>query len=206
MGPDKTKPAKKLLDQVRLAIRLRHYSPKTEKAYVGWIKRYIFYHDKKHPREMGAREIEAYLSYLATDRKVAAATQNQAFNALLFLYRSVLGIELDEKIHAVRAKRPHRLPTVLTREETRVVIDAMYGTPKLVVQLLYGCGLRLMESLRLRVKDLDFGANQILIRDAKGMKDRITMLPASLQDDLRQQRTTGGAPIRARSEVSECES
>ena len=112
---------------------------------------------------------------------MAASTQNRAFNAILFLYKSVLDIELDEKINAVRAKRPHRLPTVLTREEAHTAIDAMYGTPKRVVQLLYGCGLRLLESLQLRVKDIDFKSNQILIRDAKGMKDRITMLPDSVQ-------------------------
>jgi integrase len=137
---------------------MKHYSPKTEKSYVGWIKRYILYHDKRHPREMGAREIERYLSYLATEKKVAASTQNQAFNALLFLYKSVLGIQLDEKIQAVLAKRPDHLPTVLTQDEARVVIETMYGTPKLLVQLLYGCGLRLMESLQLRVKDLDWGS------------------------------------------------
>ena len=118
---------------------------------------------------------------------MAASTQNQAFNASLFLYKSVLGLELDEKINAVRAKHPHRLPTVLTREEAHTAIDAMYGTPKRVVQLLYGGGLRLLESLQLRVKDIDFKSNQVLIRDAKGMKDRITMLPNSLQNELRQQ-------------------
>ena len=181
------KPAKKLLDQVRDVIRMKHYSRKTEKTYVAWIRRYILYHHKRHPRDMGIREIEAYLSYLATEKRVAAATQNQAFHAILFLYKSVLGIELDEKIHAVRAKRPHHLPTVLTREEAHIVIDAMYGMPKWVVQLLCGCGLRLMEGLRLRVKDIDFGGNQILVRDAKGWKDRITVLPVSLQTDLQQQ-------------------
>jgi integron integrase len=181
------KPAKKLLDQVREIIRLKHYSPRTEKTYVGWIRRYILFHNKRHPREMGSREIETYLRNLATERRVAASTQNQAFNAILFLYKSVLGIELDEKINAVRAKRPHRLPTVLTREEAHTAIDAMYGTPKRVVQLLYGCGLRLLESLQLRVKDIDFESNQVLIRDAKGMKDRITMLPNSMQAELRQQ-------------------
>jgi integrase len=179
----------RLLDQVRHIIRMKHYSPKTEESYVDWIKRYILYHDKRHPREMGAREIERYLSYLVTERKVAASTQNQAFHALLFLYKSVLGIQLDEKIQAVRAKRPHHLSTVRTQDEARIVITAIDGTPKLLVQLLYECGLRLMESLQLRVKDLDFGANQILIPDAKGMKDRITMLPASLKNVLQQQLT-----------------
>lgn len=181
------RPAKKLLDQVREVIQLKHYSRKTEKSYVGWIKRFILFHSKRHPREMGKAEIEAYLTYLAQDRKVAAATQNQAFNAILFLYRNVLQVELDGAIDAVRARRPARLPTVLTREEVRPVIAAMSGQPQLVVQLLYGCGLRLMEGLRLRVKDIDFGLNQLVIRDAKGMKDRVTMLPQLLRDSLQNQ-------------------
>ncbi len=181
------RPAKKLLDQVREVIQLKHYSRKTEKSYVGWIKRFILFHSKRHPREMGKAEIEAYLTYLAQDRKVAAATQNQAFNAILFLYRNVLQVELDGAIDAVRARRPARLPTVLTREEVHPVIAAMSGQPQLVVQLLYGCGLRLMEGLRLRVKDIDFGLNQLVIRDAKGMKDRVTMLPQLLRDSLQNQ-------------------
>lgn len=187
MEPSPARSAPKLLDQVRDTIRLKHYSPRTEKTYVGWIRRYILFHDKKHPKEMGAREIETYLSYLATDKKVAASTQNQALNALLFLYKYVLDMHIDAKINAVRAKRSQHVPTVLTKEEAHTVIAAMYGTPKLVVQVLYGGGLRLMESLQLRVKDIDFGKNQIQVRRAKGMKDRVTMLPTSLKEDLQKQ-------------------
>ena len=143
---------------------------------------------------MGEREIEAFLSHLAVDRKVAAATQNQAFNAILFLYRAVLGKKLDDSIDAVRAKRPRRLPTVLSRQEAHQVIDAMSGTPQLVVKLLYGGGLRLMESLRLRVKEVDFVRGEITVRDGKGMKDRVTMLPGSvvpaLQEHLRRVKAT----------------
>ncbi|MBI2502300.1 MAG: integron integrase [Candidatus Latescibacteria bacterium] len=185
--PSAIRPAKKLLDQVREVIQLKHYSRKTEKSYVGWIKRFILFHGKRHPREMGKAEIEAYLTYLAQDRKVATATQNQAFNAILFLYRNVLQVELDGAIDAVRARRPARLPTVLTRGEVHVVLDAVSGPQQLVVQLLYGCGLRLMEGLRLRVKDIDFGLNQLVIRDAKGMKDRVTMLPELLRGSLQKQ-------------------
>ena len=179
--------AKKLLDQVREVIQLKHYSPKTAKTYAAWIRRYIPFHHKRHPREMGKAEIEAYLTYLAQDRNVAAATQNQAFNAILFLYRNVLQIELDNAINAVRAKRSQHVPTVLTREEVRAIIEVMSGQPQLVVQLLYGCGLRLMEGLRLRVKDIDFGLTQILVRDAKGMKDRVTVLPELLKGPLDKQ-------------------
>jgi len=176
-----------LLDQVREVIRRKHYSCKTEKSYVAWIKRFILFHGKRHPREMGKTEIEAYLTYLAQDRKVAAATQNQAFNAILFLYRNVLQVELEGALNAVRARRPERVPTVLTREEVHLILDAMSGPPQLIVQLLYGCGLRLMEDLRLRVKDIDFGLNQLVIRDAKGMKDRVTMLPELLRGSLQKQ-------------------
>ena len=172
--------SKKLLDRVRETIRLKHYARKTEKTYVSWIRRFILFHGKRHPEEMGEREIEAFLSDLAVNRKVAAATQNQAFNALLFLYRVVLKKELNESIDAVRAKRPQRLPTVLSRQEAHQVIDAMSGTPQLVVKLLYGGGLRLMESLRLRVKEIDFVRGEITVRDGKGMKDRVTMLPGSV--------------------------
>lgn len=185
--PSVIRPAKKLLDQVREVIQRKHYSRKTETSYVAWIKRFILFHSKRHPREMGKAEIEAYLTYLAQDRKVAAATQNQAFNAILFLYRNVLRVELDGAINAVRARRPARLPTVLTREEVHLVLDAMSGPQQLVVQLLYGCGLRLMEGLRLRVKDIDFGLNQLVIREAKGMKERVTMLPELLRGSLQKQ-------------------
>ena len=177
-------PPKKLLDQVRETIRLKHYSRSTEKTYTLWIKRFIIFHQKRHPLEMGEREIEAFLYSLAIQGKVSASTQNQAFNALLFLYRHVLRKELEESIQAVRAKRPQRLPTVLSREEARRVITAMEGVEKLVVQVLYGGGLRLMECLRLRIKDIDFELNQIVIHDGKGQKSRRTMLPKIIQESL----------------------
>ena len=151
---------KKLLDQVREAIQVKHYSIRTEQAYVNWIKRYILYHKKRHPREMGAAEIEAFLTYLAVDRNVAASTQNQALSALLFLYRQVLKQDLVGSIDSVRAKRPKRLPTVLTKEETLRVIGFLSGTHQLMAKLLYGSGLRLMECVRLRVKDVDFAQRQ----------------------------------------------
>jgi len=176
---------KKLLDQVREVIRRKHYSRQTEQSYVSWMRRFILYHEKRHPRDMGTREIEDFLSYLATDLKVAPSTQNQAFNALLFLYKRVLRIELGKNIQAVRAKRRRRIPTVLTKEETMRIIATLSGIHKLVVQLLYGAGLRLMECLRLRVKDVDFGNHQIVVRDGKGMKDRVTILPESLEQKLK---------------------
>ena len=139
------KPPKKLLDQVRDLIRVKHYSIRTEQAYIDWIKRFIYFHDKKHPARMGVPEIEAFLSYLAVDRNVAASTQNQAFNALLFLYRKVLGIELNDQIHAIRAKKPKRLPTVMTKSEVGKLLNALTGVHQLMSKLLYGCGLRSME-------------------------------------------------------------
>jgi integron integrase len=177
-------PKARLLDQVREVIRVKHYSIRTEEAYVQWIKRFIFFHGKRHPREMGAGEIEAFLTDLAVQRKVAAATQNQALNALLFLYREVLHVELGE-FSAVRAKRPDRLPVVLTKAETAKLLAAMKpGTIGLMARLLYGTGMRLMECIRLRVKDLLFEENQIVVRDGKGSKDRVTMLPASVKVEL----------------------
>lgn len=173
-------PPKKLLDQVRDLIRLKHYSLHTEEAYTDWIKRFILFHGKRHPQEMGSPEIEAFLTHLAVQQRVAAATQNQALCALLFLYREVLRQEVDAAIEAVRAKKPRRLPVVLTRDETNRVIRQLWGPHQLMAQLLYGSGLRLMECVRLRVKDLDFGQHQIIVRDGKGQKDRVTMLPASL--------------------------
>ncbi|MCP4543870.1 MAG: integron integrase [Chloroflexi bacterium] len=168
---------KKLLDQVRDVIHLKHYAISTEKAYVNWIKRYILFHDKRHPREMGVIEVEAFLTHLAVDQQVTASTQNQALNALLFLYREVLHEELVDPIAPRRAKRGNYLPTVLTREETLRVIAHLSGTHQLIVRILYGSGVRLMECLRLRVKDLDFFRYQIIVHDGKGMKDRVTMLP-----------------------------
>lgn len=176
---------KKLLDRVRDAIRVKHYSIRTEQAYVNWIRRFILFHDKRHPKDMGAAEIEEYLTYLAVERNVAASTQNQALSALLFLYQNVLKKDLDRPVDAVRAKKPKRLPTVLTREEAQQVLAAMSGTHQLIAKLLYGAGLRLIECLRLRVKDVDFGQQQIIVRDGKGAKDRITVLPESLVEPMR---------------------
>jgi integron integrase len=175
-----------LIDRVRDLIRLKHYSIRTEKSYLSWIIRYIDFHNNRDPKEMANPEIEAFLSHLAVDLKVSASTQNQAFNALLFLYKEVLKKELADSIDAIRAKKPKRLPTVMTKDETMKVISAIPADHQLMVKLIYGGGLRLMECLRLRVKDIDFENNQILIRDAKGMKDRITMLPDSLKPSLRE--------------------
>ena len=184
---------KKLLDQVRDVIRLKHYSIRTEQAYVDWIKRYILFHNKRHPKEMGSREIEAFLTYLAVEQNVAASTQNQALSALLFLYRHVLKKDLDGPIDSVRAKKSKRLPTVLTKEEVFKVMGFLSGTQQLMAKLLYGSGLRLLECIRLRVKDVDFAQHQIVVRDAKGHKDRVTMLPEAvvtpLQEHLRHVKT-----------------
>lgn len=180
----------KLLDQVREAIRRNHYSIRTEEAYVDWIKRFILFHktaqgEFRHPQEMGAAEIEAFLTHLAVDRQVAASTQNQALSALLFLYRHVLKREIDLPGNALRAKKPKRLPTVLSRDEVRRILSLMTGTHQLMARLLYGSGLRLMECVRLRVKDIDFDQHLIVVRDGKGEQDRITMLPDALIPFLR---------------------
>jgi integron integrase len=177
-------PKLKLLDQVSEVMRFKHYSLRTERTYREWIKRYIFFHGKRHPREMGAFEVERFLSDLATNRKVAASTQNQAFNALLFLYREVLHQELGELGQVERAKRPERLPVVLTREEVDRLLAGMSGTFQLMAKLLYGTGMRLMECVRLRVKDVDFGQNQVVMREGKGFKDRVTMLPGGVKAPL----------------------
>lgn len=176
----------KLLDQVRETIRVKHYSPRTEDAYVGWIRRYILFHGKRHPAEMGADQVAQFLSHLALEARVAASTQNQAFNALLFLYRHVLHIDLGTIGGAVRAKKPKRLPVVLTREEVESVLALLDGEVWLVCSLLYGAGLRLFEALQLRVKDIDFSRNELLLRDGKGQKDRVTMLPVKVQPPLRE--------------------
>src|SRR5262252_1796976 len=183
-APEAPKP--RLLDRVREAIRARHYSRRTEKTYVAWIRRYIFFHGKRHPAELGAREITEFLSALAVKDKVAASTQNQALSALLFLYRAVLAQDVPWLDDLVRAKRPERLPVVLTRDEVRAVLDRLHGVPLLMVLLLYGAGLRLLECARLRIKDVDFVSNQIVVRDGKGFKDRVTMLPASVKGCLAQ--------------------
>jgi integron integrase len=177
--------APRLLDMVRAAMRCKHCSLRTEEAYVGWVRRYVLFHDKRHPREMGVVEIEAFLTHLAVREQVSASTQNQAFSALRFLYVEVLRKDVDLNISAVRAKTPERLPVVLTRDEVRRVLGAMCGTHLLAAKLLYGSGLRLMECLRLRVKDIDFAQRQVTVRDGKGQKDRVTMLPDDLVAPLR---------------------
>jgi len=178
-------PKPKLLDQVRQAIRARHYSYRTEKAYVGWMKRYIFFHNKRHPADMGEAEIAQFLSSLADDARVSASTQNQALNALLFLYREVLDKDIGYVHGVVRARRPTRLPVVLTRQEVKAILSLLTGTDWIMATLLYGAGLRLMECMRLRVKDVDFASNQIVVRSGKGNKDRVTMLPGSVKEPLR---------------------
>lgn len=179
--------APRLLDQVRARLRLKHYSLRTEQAYVGWIRRFILAHDKRHPRDMGALEVEGFLSTLATRGQVAAGTQNQALAALLFLYREVLSIELPWMETMVRAKRPQRVPVVLSRDEVSRLLAMMDGRFALMASLLYGSGMRLMECVRLRVKDVDFELNQICVRDGKGGKDRHVPLPQRLREALRAQ-------------------
>ncbi len=186
--PPRTYPhGPRLLDQVRDAIRTRHYSPRTEKAYVGWIRRFILFHGKRHPRELGEAEIRAFLTSLAVDAGVSSSTQNQALAALLFLYREVLDCNLAWIDDIPRAKRSQRLPVVLAREEVRALLAQMHGMPRLMALLLYGAGLRLLECARLRVKDIDFARDEILVRDGKGAKDRVTMLPATAKEPLLQQ-------------------
>ncbi|NWG08618.1 MAG: integron integrase [Chloroflexi bacterium] len=175
---------KKLLDQLSDAIRLKHYSYRTEQTYKEWVKRYILFHGKRHPRELGVENIQAYLSHLAVEKNVSASTQNQALSAILFLYRHVLHIDIEFPTDIVRAEKSKTLPTVLTHPEAIAVIGRMQGTPQLMAKILYGSGLRLMECLRLRVKDIDFGSHQILVRDGKGEDDRVTILPDSLIPDL----------------------
>lgn len=178
--------AKKLLDQLSDALRTKHYSYRTEETYIDWVRRFILFHNKQHPETMGAAEIRAFLAHLATDRNVAASTQNQALSAILFLYREVLHKEI-ETILLTDAKRPERLPTVLNRDEVVRILAQLRGTHKLMTQLLYGSGLRLMECVRLRVKDLDFEYKTITVRDGKGEKDRITPMPDSLIQPLQRQ-------------------
>jgi integron integrase len=174
----------RLLDQVREAIRTRHYSRRTEEAYVGWIRRFILFNGKRHPDTMGEPEVTRFLSSLAVERKLSAVTQTQALSAILFLYREVLRHELGWLKDVVRAKAPRRLPVVLTRAEVHSVLRELTGTTWLVALLLYGSGLRLLEALRLRVMDLDFGVNQVTVRGGKGQKDRVTMLPVASRDPL----------------------
>jgi integron integrase len=175
----------RLMDQVRQVCRLRHLSPRTEEAYTGWIKRYIFYHLKRHPMEIGEQEITQFLSHLAINKHVSASTQNQALNAIIFLYKQVLKKELGSLDDIERAKRPRRLPVVFTAEEAKAIIAQLKGSVKLMASLLYGSGLRIQECISLRVKDVDFATHQIMVREGKGGKDRVTMLPLSLEEPLR---------------------
>jgi len=177
----------KLLDQMRDKIRTLHYSIRTEDCYVLWARQYILFHGKRHPVEMGEKEVGAFLTHLAVDRKVAASTQNQALAALLFLYGAVLDRPLERAGDVVQAKRPERLPVVFTRDEVRAILCRLKGDKWLMAGLLYGSGLRLMECLRLRVKDVDFGQNHLIVRDGKGQKDRVTVLPSSLVSTLKAQ-------------------
>jgi len=174
----------KLLDQMRLTLRLRYMSLRTEQAYVGWTRRFILFHHTRHPREMGADEIRAFLTHLAVTGHVAASSQNVALHALLFLYRHVLQQPFAEIVDIERAKRPRRVPTVFTREEVHAVLTQLSGTPHLMASVLYGAGRRLMECVRLRVKDLDFAPHQLTVRDGNGAPDRVTMLPRALEAPL----------------------
>ncbi len=184
MSSQATASGPRLLDRVRDACRLRHYSRRTEEAYGQWIVRFVRFHHLRHPQEMGAAEINAFLTHLAVDGHVSASTQNQAFSALLFLYQKVLELEPGRIAGVVRAQRPERLPVVLTRTEVRELLARLDGVPRLVATLLYGAGLRLFEAASLRVKDVDFTRRDVLVRHGKGGKDRHTPLPAALLNDL----------------------
>ena len=175
----------KLLDQLRGRLRVKHYSIRTEQAYVDWVRRFVLFHGKRHPRDLGPREVEAFLTHLAVRGRVSASTQNQAKSAILFLFREVIDRELPWLEGIVAARTPQRLPVVLSFEETEAVLGRMRGTSGLVARLLYGSGLRILECLRLRVKDIDLSRHEILVRDGKGAKDRVTMLPESVVEPLR---------------------
>ncbi len=177
----------KLLVRLRDHLRTRHYSIRTETAYVDWARRFILFHGKRHPQEMGAAEVEAFLTHLAVDRHVSASTQNQAKAALLYLYKQVLGVDLPWLDDVVQAKTPKRLPVVLTATEVRDLLLHLQGTTGLIAQLLYGTGMRLLEALRLRVKDVEFARREIVIREGKGNKDRVTVLPENLIGPLQRQ-------------------
>ena len=174
----------KLLDQLSAALRIKHYSYRTEKSYICWVRRFIYFHDKKHPQVMGAYEVRSFLNHLAQHENVSASTQNQALNALVFLYKHVIQMELGS-IDAIRARRPKRLPVVLTQKEVGKVLTFLSGTQAIMVILLYGSGLRLMECHRLRIKDIDFELRQIIVRQGKGFKDRVTVLPESIIPELK---------------------
>lgn len=181
-----TAPQPKLLDRLREALRSRHYSRRTEQTYCYWVKRFIFFHHVRNPVEMGDPEINAFLTYLAVKENVSSSTQNQVLAALLFIYRHVLGRQIGDLGSVIRARKPQRLPVVMTRDEAKSVSDHLTGDKRLTASLLYGAGLRLMECLRLRVHDIDFARSEITIRDGKGGKDRLTMLPASLREPLQE--------------------
>ncbi|MGA9115883.1 MAG: integron integrase [Bacteroidota bacterium] len=176
----------KLLDQVREALRSRHYSRRTESTYVHWIRRFVLFHGLRHPVRLAEPEINAFLTHLAVKEKVSASTQNQALSSLLFLYRHVVGREVGDLGEVIRARTPERIPVVMTREEVKAVLAFLSGDKLLMASLMYGTGLRLLECLRLRVQDIDFARNEILVRDGKGAKDRITMLPGSVKEALRE--------------------
>ena len=180
-----TPSAPKLLAQVRQAVRLRHYSPRTEESYVAWIRRYVRFHGTRHPRELDASDVTRFLASLAGEHRLSASSQTQALSALLFLYRDVLRRELDPVGAIARAKQPVRLPVVLTRDEVRLLLGRLTGVSRLAAVLMYGSGLRLLEALQLRVKDLDFATGEIIVRRAKGGKDRVTMLPGAAAPELR---------------------
>jgi integron integrase len=191
---DQPSKPKKLLDQYRERIRLKQYSPRTENTYTQWVREYILFHKKRHPREMGTAQINQFITHLVMERKASASTQNQALSAILFLYRNLLNIELDEsELNFLRPKKGKRIPTVLSAPEAHAVISNLTGPYKLMVQLMYGSGLRLMECLRLRVKDIDFSNRHILVHDGKGGDDRITMLPDSISVALREHLVQGKA-------------
>jgi integron integrase len=182
MPPDKSP---KLLDLMHRALRVRHYSPRTEQAYCQWVRRFILFHGKRHPSELGAPEVQAFLDHLARDRGVSAGTQNQALAALVFLYNDVLAVRLEKQITLVRAQRPERIPIVLTGHEVSLLLAEMSGTPRLMASMMYGAGLRLLECAQLRIKDVDFERREIRVRDGKGRKDRLTPLPLALMSDLK---------------------
>jgi len=179
---------RKLLDQVRDKIRLKHYSIRTEKSYVGWIKRYIAFHKMRHPSEMGKQDIENFLTFLAVEKKVSPTTQNQAFSALLFLYREIFKVDMkDWNIQALRAQERKHVPVVLTKDEVKLIINHMGGIYQLIIKLMYGCGLRMNEVLNIRVKDIDFGFDKVYIWDSKSLKDRTVPLPLSIKEALKLQ-------------------
>lgn len=179
--------ATRLMDQVREVLRYHHYGYKTEQSYTGWIKRYIKFNETRHPKDMGKVEIERFLTHLAVNRNVAASTQKQALNAIVFLYKQVLDLPISDSLSPVRSSKPKRLPVVLSIDEVRILLSMMTGIHKLMAQLMYGGGLRLMELVRLRVQDIDFGQNLLVVRSGKGDKDRTTLLPPSLVEELRKQ-------------------